>query len=60
MEVRGTTSQKAAETATLDTRERKPEGGAQLDVLREGWQEQLSAIELTDGEVAGDPQRSTT
>jgi conjugative relaxase-like TrwC/TraI family protein len=50
MEVRGTTSQKAAETATLDTRARKPEGGAQLDVLREGWQEQLSAIELPDGE----------
>jgi conjugative relaxase-like TrwC/TraI family protein len=50
MEVRGTTSQKAAETATLDTRQRKPEGGTQLDALQEGWREQLSAIELTDGE----------
>ena len=50
MEVRGTASQKAAETATLDTRERKPVGGTQIDVLREGWLEQLSAIELPDGE----------
>jgi conjugative relaxase-like TrwC/TraI family protein len=55
MEVRGTTSQKAAEAATLDTRERKPEGGAQLDVLRERWREQLSAIELTDGEGSRRP-----
>ena len=57
MEVRGTTSQKAAETATLDTRERKPVGGTQIDVLREGWRAQLCAIELPDGE--GGSRRAT-
>jgi conjugative relaxase-like TrwC/TraI family protein len=55
MEVRGTASQKAAETATLDTRQRKPAGGAQIDVLRDGWLEQLSAIELPDGEGGSRP-----
>ena len=55
MEVRGTASQKAAETATLDTRERKPVGGTQIAVLREGWLEQLSAIELPDGEGGSRP-----
>jgi conjugative relaxase-like TrwC/TraI family protein len=49
MEVRGTTSQKAAETAALDTRERKPVGGAGVDVLRADWTEQLATIDLPDG-----------
>ena len=43
MEARGATSQKAAETAALDTRERKPAAGIGVDVLREGWVEQLAS-----------------
>jgi len=50
MEVRGATSQKAAETAALDTRERKPAAGSGVDVLREGWVEELAGIELPDGD----------
>ena len=57
MEARGTVSSKAAETATLDTRDRKPVVGRQIDVLREGWCEQLSGIELSDGE--GGSRRAT-
>jgi conjugative relaxase-like TrwC/TraI family protein len=49
MDARGTASQRAAETAALDTRQGKPAGGSQVDVLREGWLEQLVAIELPDG-----------
>jgi conjugative relaxase-like TrwC/TraI family protein len=49
MDARGTASQKAAETAALDTRQGKPAGGSQVDVLREGWLEQLVAIDLPDG-----------
>jgi conjugative relaxase-like TrwC/TraI family protein len=49
MEVRGATSQKAAETAALDTRARKPTVGTRVDVLREHWAEQLAAIDLPDG-----------
>ena len=49
MESRGATSSKAAETAALATRERKPAGGIAGDVLRDGWAEQLSAVELPDG-----------
>jgi conjugative relaxase-like TrwC/TraI family protein len=49
MEVRGTSSQKAAETAALDTRQRKPSAGTLVDVLREDWTEQLGAVELPDG-----------
>ncbi len=49
MEVRGATSQKAAETAALDTRERKPAAGTGVDVLREGWVEELAKIDLPDG-----------
>ena len=52
MEARGATSQRAAETAALDTRERKPTGGTRADILRKDWMEQLAAIELPDG--AGD------
>ena len=52
MGARGATSQKAAETAALDTRERKPAVGTGVDVLREGWVEQLARIDLPDG--AGD------
>ena len=52
MEIRGATSQKAAETAALATRERKPAAGTGVDVLREGWVEQLARIDLPDG--AGD------
>ena len=49
MDARGTASQRAAETAALDTRQGKPAGGSQVDVLREGWLEQLVAIDLPDG-----------
>ncbi|MGP8005511.1 MAG: MobF family relaxase, partial [Acidimicrobiales bacterium] len=49
MDVRGTASQRAAETAALDTRQGKPAGGSQVDVLREGWMQQLVAIDLPDG-----------
>lgn len=49
MDARGTASQRAAETAALDTRQGKPAGGSQVDVLREGWFEQLVAIDLPDG-----------
>ena len=50
MEIRGATSQKAAETAALDTRERKPAAGTGVDVLREGWVAQLERIDLPDGD----------
>jgi len=50
MEIRGATSQKAAETAALDTRERKPAVGTGVDVLRERWLEELAAIALSDGD----------
>jgi len=49
MDARGTASQRAAEAAALDTRQGKPAGGSQVDVLREGWLEQLVAIDLPDG-----------
>ncbi len=49
MRSRGATSSKAAETAALATRERKPAGGITGDVLRDGWAEQLSNVELPDG-----------
>jgi conjugative relaxase-like TrwC/TraI family protein len=49
MDARGTASQRAAETAALDTRQGKPVGGSQVDILREGWMGQLAAIELPDG-----------
>jgi len=49
MDARGATSQKAAETAALDTRERKPAGGTGVDILRGGWAEQLAIIDLPDG-----------
>jgi conjugative relaxase-like TrwC/TraI family protein len=49
MEVRGTSSQKSAETAALDSRERKPAGGTEVDVRRETWVEELSAIQLSHG-----------
>ena len=49
MEARGATSQKAAETAALDTRDRKPVSGAVADVLRVHWTEQLARIDLPDG-----------
>jgi conjugative relaxase-like TrwC/TraI family protein len=49
MEVRGTSSQKSAETAALDSRERKPAGGTEVDVLRVDWEEELSAIQLYHG-----------
>jgi conjugative relaxase-like TrwC/TraI family protein len=49
MDARGTASQRAAETAALDTRQGKPAGGPQVDILREGWMEQLATIDLPDG-----------
>lgn len=56
MDARGATSQRAAETAALDTRERKPTDSARVDILREEWMEQLAAIDLPDG--AGDTRRA--
>ena len=49
MDSRGATSAKAAETAALATRQRKPAGSVVVDVLREGWAEQLASVELPDG-----------
>jgi conjugative relaxase-like TrwC/TraI family protein len=49
MEQRGSTSAAAAAKVALVTRERKPTVGIADDVLRDGWDEQLSAIELPDG-----------
>jgi len=49
MESRGATSAKAAETAALATRQRKPAASVVVDVLREGWAEQLASVELPDG-----------
>jgi conjugative relaxase-like TrwC/TraI family protein len=49
MDARGATSQKAAETAALDTRERKPTCGTGVDVMREDWSEQLATVDLPDG-----------
>lgn len=48
MQVRGTTSQRAAETAALDTRARKPTSSTRVDILRQAWAEQLGAIELAN------------
>src|SRR5664280_1007324 len=49
MEQRGTTSSAGAAKAALATRPRKPASGVAVDVLREGWVEQLAAIDLPDG-----------
>ena len=49
MDARGATSQKAAETAALDTREREPAAGTGADVLRAHWSEQLATVALPDG-----------
>jgi conjugative relaxase-like TrwC/TraI family protein len=48
MEQRGLTSAAAAAKVALVTRERKPTVSIAGDVLRDGWAEQLSAIELPD------------
>jgi len=50
MEQRGTSSAAAAGKAALATRERKPAGTIAEDVLRTAWTEQLSMIEIPDGE----------
>lgn len=55
MESRGATSAKAAETAALATRQRKPAGSVVVDVLREGWAEQLASVEFPDGAGARRP-----
>ncbi|MGA2836859.1 MAG: MobF family relaxase [Acidimicrobiales bacterium] len=49
MEQLGSTSAAAAAKVALVTRERKPTVSIAGDVLRDGWDEQLSAIELPDG-----------
>ena len=49
MEQRGSTSAAAAAKVALVTRDRKPTVSIAGDVLRDGWVEQLSAIELPDG-----------
>ena len=49
MEQRGSTSAAAAAKVALVTRERKPTVSIAGDVLRDGWVEQLSAVELPDG-----------
>ena len=50
MEQRGTSSAAAAAKAALATRERKPAGSFGEDVLRTAWTEQLSTIEVPDGQ----------
>jgi len=47
---RGLTSSKAAETAALATRQRKPDATAPVDLLRAAWSSQLAEIELPDGQ----------
>jgi len=49
MDMRGATSAAAAANAALATRERKPSSSVPSDILRGGWLEQLSAVELADG-----------
>ena len=49
MEQRGSTSSAGAAKAALATRPRKPDSGVSVDVLREGWAEQLATIDLPDG-----------
>jgi conjugative relaxase-like TrwC/TraI family protein len=56
MAERGTTSARAAETAALATRQRKPLGTPATDLLRQDWWEQLAAIDLPDG--AGGTRRA--
>jgi conjugative relaxase-like TrwC/TraI family protein len=58
MEQRGSTSAAAAAKVALVTRERKPTVSIAGDVLRDGWVEQLSAIEFPDG--AGGTRPATT
>ena len=50
MDARGATSQRAAETAALDTRARKPGGGTGVDACARNGREQLATIDLPDGE----------
>jgi len=50
MEQRGLTSSKSAEGAALATRRRRARTEGFIDILREGWAEQLETIELPDGE----------
>ena len=50
MEERGSTSAAAAANAALATRARKPGESIPADLLRARWSEQLSAIDLPDGE----------
>ena len=50
MERRGVTSSKAAETAALDSRDRKPERAGHVDALRDAWSAQLASLGLPDGE----------
>jgi conjugative relaxase-like TrwC/TraI family protein len=52
---RGVVSSRAAEVVALATRARKPDAAGRGDVLLEGWLEQLSAIELPDGEGGSRP-----
>jgi conjugative relaxase-like TrwC/TraI family protein len=55
MAERGVVSSKAAEKAAMATRARKPGVTGRADVLRDGWREQLSTIELPDGEGGSRP-----
>ena len=59
MEQRGTSSAAAAVKAALATRERKPDGSIAEDVLRTAWTEQLSMIEISDGEGGIRPAASS-
>ncbi|MBF6555945.1 MAG: relaxase domain-containing protein [Acidimicrobiales bacterium] len=49
MEQRGSMSSAGAAKAALATRPRKPASGVAVDVLREGWVEQLATIGIPDG-----------
>ena len=55
MAERGVVSSKAAEKVALATRARKPSATGRADVLREGWMEQLSSIDLPDGHGGSRP-----
>lgn len=50
MELRGSSSSAGAAKAALATRPRKPASGVAVDILREGWAEQLATIDLPDSE----------
>src|SRR5664280_691737 len=50
MEQRGSTSAAAAAKVALATRAHKPTASSAVDVVRDGWAQQLASVKLPDGE----------